>query len=62
MLKSRVVNTVAIDGAPHLHLFFSQRPGIELKLWVKKKDSGVAAPAHRDLSFSAGREPNFTAE
>jgi outer membrane lipoprotein-sorting protein len=30
----RVVNTVTIDGAPYLHLFFTQPPGIELELWL----------------------------
>ena len=59
--SGRVVNTVTIDGAPYLHLFFSQPPGIELELWVEKSDQ--ALPRRLIVTYrSLPGEPNFIAE
>jgi hypothetical protein len=56
-----VVNTVTIDGASYLHLFFSQPPGIQLKLWVEKSDR--ALPSRLIVTYRAlPGEPNFIAE
>jgi hypothetical protein len=59
--SGRVVNTVTIDGAPYLHLFFSQPPGIELELWVEKSDQSL--PRRLIVTYrSLPGEPNFIAE
>jgi hypothetical protein len=57
----RVVNTVTIDGASYLHLFFNQPPGIELELWLAKTDQSLPRRlivTHRSLPG----QPNFIAE
>jgi hypothetical protein len=57
----RVVNTVTIDGAPYLHLFFNQPPGIELELWLSKNDQSL--PARLIVTYrSLPGQPNFIAE
>jgi hypothetical protein len=58
--SGRVVNTVTIDGAPYLHLFFTQPPGIELELWVEKSDR--ALPRRLIVTYrSLPSQPNFIA-
>src|SRR3954466_5278362 len=37
------IGTVAIDGTPYRHLFFTQPPGIELELWVAKNEQALPA-------------------
>jgi hypothetical protein len=55
-----VVNTMAIDGIPCLHMFFSQPPGIELELWVEKNDQSL--PRRLIVTYrSLAGEPNFVA-
>ena len=59
--SGRVVNTVMIDGAPYLHLFFLQPPGIELELWLEKSEQALPRRlivTYRDLPG----QPNFIAE
>lgn len=59
--SGRVVDTVTIDGSPYLHLFFSQPPGIELKLWLAKDNQPLPRRlivTYRDLPG----QPNFIAE
>jgi hypothetical protein len=57
----RVVNTVTIDGAPYLHLFFEQPPGIELELWLSKNDQSL--PARLIVTYrNLPDQPNFIAE
>jgi len=59
--SGRVVDTVTIDGSPHLHLFFSQPPGIELELWLTKDNQSLPRRlivTYRDLPG----QPNFIAE
>jgi hypothetical protein len=59
--SGRVVNTVMIDGAPCLHLFFFQPPGIELELWLEKSEQALPRRlivTYRDLPG----QPNFIAE
>jgi hypothetical protein len=57
----RVVNTVTIDGAPYLHMFFSQPPGIELELWLAKNEQSL--PRRLIITYrSLPGEPNFIAE
>lgn len=59
--SGRVVNTVTIDGAPYLHLFFFQPPGIELELWLEKSEQALPRRlivTYRDLPG----QPNFIAE
>lgn len=56
----RVVGTVTIGGAPTLHLFFTQPPGIDLELWLEK--DGKSLPrrlivTYRDLPG----QPSFIA-
>lgn len=59
--SGRVVNTVAIDGSPYLHLFFSQPPGIELELWLAKNDQSL--PKRLIVTYrNLPGEPNFIAE
>jgi hypothetical protein len=56
-----VVGNVTIDGAPYLHLFFAQPPGIELELWVAKDQQSLPRRlivTYRDLPG----QPNFIAE
>jgi hypothetical protein len=59
--SGRAVGTVMIDGAPYLHLFFAQPPGIELELWLEKNDQALLRRlivTYRDLPG----QPNFIAE
>jgi hypothetical protein len=57
----RVVNTVTIDGAPYLHLFFGQPPGIELELWLSKNDQSL--PSRLIVTYrTLPGQPNFMAE
>ena len=59
--SGRVVNTVTIDGAPYLHLFFFQPPGVELELWLEKSEQALPRRlivTYRDLPG----QPNFIAE
>jgi hypothetical protein len=59
--SGRVADTVTIDGAPYLHLFFSQPPGIELELWLEKNEQSLPRRlfvTYRDLPG----QPNFIAE
>jgi hypothetical protein len=59
--SGRVVDTVTIDGAPYLHLFFVQPPGIELELWLEKSEQALPRRlivTYRDLPG----QPNFIAE
>jgi hypothetical protein len=55
------VNTVTIDGAPYRHLFFVQKGGIELELWLEKNEQ--ALPKRLIVTYrSLPGEPNFIAE
>jgi hypothetical protein len=55
------VNTVAIDSSRNRHLFFSQKGGIELELWVEKSEQ--ALPRRLIVTYrSLPGEPNFIAE
>jgi hypothetical protein len=59
--SGRVVDTVTIDGAPYLHLFFSQPPGIELELWLEKNDQSL--PKRLIVTYrNLPGQPNFIAE
>jgi hypothetical protein len=59
--SGRVVNTVTIEGAPYLHLFFSQPPGIELELWLSKNEQSL--PRRLIVTYrSLPGMPNFIAE
>jgi hypothetical protein len=59
--SGRVVDTVAIDGSPYLHLFFFQPPGIELELWLAKNDQ--ALPRRLIVTYrNLPGQPNFIAE
>ena len=61
MSAGRVVNTVTIDGAPYLHLFFAQPPGIELELWVAKDQQSL--PRRLIVTYrNLPGQPNFIAE
>jgi hypothetical protein len=57
----RVVNTVTIDGAPYLHLFFEQPPGIELELWLSQHDQSLPARLIVTYRMLPG-QPNFIAQ
>ena len=57
----RVVNTVTIDGAPYLHLFFGQPPGIELEQWLSKNDQSQPSRLIVTYRMLPG-QPNFIAE
>jgi hypothetical protein len=57
----RIVNTVTIDGAPYLHLFFEQPPGIELELWLSANDQSLPARLIVTYRMLPG-QPNFIAE
>jgi hypothetical protein len=55
------VGMVTIDGAPYLHLVFSQPPGIELELWVENNEQSLPRRlivTYHDLPGT----PNFIAE
>ena len=57
----RVVNTVAIDGAPYDHLFFFQPPGIDLELWLSKNEQSL--PRRLIVTYrTLPGMPNFIAE
>jgi hypothetical protein len=57
----RVIDTVTIDGAPYLHLFFQQPPGITLELWLSKNDQSL--PRRMIVTYSSlPGAPNFIAE
>jgi hypothetical protein len=57
----RVVNTVTIDGAEYLHLYFVQPPGIGLELWVEKSDR--ALPRRLIVTYyKLPDQPNFVAK
>ncbi len=58
--SGEVVNTVMIDGAPTLHMFFQQPPGMELELWVDKNPPSV--PRRLIVTYrSVPGEPKFIA-
>ena len=58
--SGRVVDTVTIDGAPYLHLFFTQPPGIELELWLSKNQQSL--PARLIVTYlNLPGQPNFIA-
>jgi len=58
--EGEVVNTVAIDGVPCLHMFFLQPPGIELELWLEKNDQSL--PRRLIVTYrSLPGQPNFIA-
>jgi hypothetical protein len=59
--SGRIVNTVTIDGAPYLHLYFEQPPGIELELWLSKNDQSLPRRLIVTYRMLPG-EPNFIAE
>jgi hypothetical protein len=59
--SGREVNTVTIDGVPCRHLFFTQRPGIEIELWVEKNDG--ALPRRIIVTYrSQPGQPSYVAE
>ena len=41
------VGTSKVDGVDCRHLFFSQRGGIDLQLWVQDNDSSILSVASR---------------
>jgi hypothetical protein len=56
----RVVDTVTIDGAPYLHLFFTQPPGIQLELWLA--NDAQALPRRLIVTYlTLPGAPNFIA-
>jgi hypothetical protein len=57
----RVVDTVTIQGAPYLHLFFAQPPGIELELWLSKDARSLPSRLIVTYRMLPG-QPNFIAE
>lgn len=59
--SGRVVDTVSIDGAPYLHLYFEQPPGIELELWLSNNDQALPRRLIVTYSMLPG-QPNFIAE
>lgn len=59
--SGREVNTVTIDGTPCRHLLFTQRPGIEIELWVEKNDR--ALPRRLIVTYrSQPGHPSYVAE
>src|SRR5260370_18699753 len=59
--EGTVVNTVAIDGVPCLHMFFMQPPGIELELWVEKNAQSL--PRRLIVTYpNVPAQPNFIAQ
>jgi hypothetical protein len=59
--SGREVNTVTIDGTPCRHLLFTQRPGIEIELWVEKNDG--ALPRRLIVTYrSQPGQPSYVAE
>jgi hypothetical protein len=58
--SGRVVNTVAIDGAPYLHLYFEQPPGIDLELWLSKNEAALPQRLIVTYTMLPG-QPNFIA-
>jgi len=57
----RVVNTVTIDGAPYLHPFFAQPPGIERELWLSKNEQSLPSRLIVTYRMLPG-QPSFIAE
>jgi hypothetical protein len=59
--SGRAVNTVTIDGVACRHFLFTQRPGIELELWVEKNDRSL--PRRLIVTYrSEPSQPSFVAE
>jgi hypothetical protein len=58
--SGRVVDTVTIDGAPYLHLYFEQPPGIELELWLSKNEASLPRRLIVTYTMLPG-QPNFIA-
>jgi hypothetical protein len=55
------VGTATIDGVPCRHLLFTQRPGIEIELWVEKNDR--ALPRRLIVTYrSQPGQPSYVAE
>jgi hypothetical protein len=55
-----VVNRVSLDGAPTLHMYFVQSPGIDLEIWAE--DNAVALPLRLIVTYrSLPGEPIFIA-
>jgi hypothetical protein len=55
------VGTNKVDGVECRHLFFSQRGGIDLELWVEKNDAAVPHRLIVTYRIVPG-QPNFIAE
>jgi hypothetical protein len=59
--SGREINTVTIEGMPYRHLFFVQKGGIELELWLSKNEQSL--PRRLIVTYhSLPGEPNFVAE
>ena len=59
--SGREVGTATIGGVPCRHLLFTQRPGIEIELWVEKNDG--ALPRRLIVTYrSEPGQPSFVAE
>jgi hypothetical protein len=55
------VGTAKVDGVECRHLFFSQRGGIDLELWVEKNDAAIPHRLIATYRLLSG-QPNFIAE
>lgn len=59
--SGREINTVTIESMPYRHLFFVQKGGIELELWLSKNEQSL--PRRLIVTYrSLAGEPNFVAE
>jgi hypothetical protein len=60
VIAGSVIDTVAVDGVPYLHMIFIQPPGIELELWAEKNEQAV--PRRLIVTYrSLPGEPRFIA-
>ena len=55
------VGTAKIDGVECRHLFFSQRAGVNVELWVEQNDGAIPRRLIVTYTLLAG-QPNFIAE
>jgi hypothetical protein len=60
-MAARQVGTATVDGIECRHLFFSQKSGVDLELWVEK--NGAATPHRLVVNYPLLQgQPSFVAE
>lgn len=61
VVTGKEINTVTIDGVECRHLLFTERPGVEIELWLEKNDRSL--PRRLIITYyTMSGHPNIVAE